>query len=150
MAEENLKSITATGTVFTVVASNTFPAGFEVDGFADDADPFDFSEQEIGEYGIGFNGTIVTWSKAVALPFTLNVIPNSNSDINLSILYNANRRTKDHKPADDVITITATYPDGTTKTLKNGKILSGVPVLSAAQNGRFKTRPYNFVFADAQ
>lgn len=149
MANEYIAQITATGTIYRVVASVTFPQGFDIDELADDTDPFDFPNADIAEYGIAQNGTLLVWNKAVALPVTFNVPPNLSADINLTALYNANRRTKDHQPAGDIITITAIYPDGTTKTLKNGIILTGSPMKSTANNGRFKTRSFGFVFQNA-
>ena len=149
MANNYIAPITATGITYRVVASETFPNGFDITELADDTDPFDFPDADIAEYGIALNGTLVTWNKAVALPVTFNIVPTLDEDKNLTALYNANRRTKDHQPVGDIITITANYPDGTKHTLTNGIIVSGAPLAGVAQNGRFKTRTFTFVFANA-
>ena len=147
---EYIVPITATGITYRIVASVTFPQGFPIAELADDNDPFDFPDVDIAEYGIALNGTLVIWNKAVALPVTFNVVPGMEEDKNLTTLYNANRRTKDHQPAGDIITIIATYPNGEQKVLKHGVIITGAPLASVASNGRFKTRSFSFVFANAE
>lgn len=138
--------ISAAGFFITLVADKTFPAGIILRKFADDSDPFDFPDITVAEYGIGLNGDMVVWQKAVPLPIDLNVLPNTDEEKNLSVLLEANRQKKGKNSAKDVITITANYPDGTVKTLQSGAILVGSPMQSIASNGRMKTKHYGFVF----
>lgn len=147
---EAIQSLSAIGSKLHVTFSNTFPAGFDVEMFADDNDPFQMAEQQIADYAVAFNGTLLTWDKAVVLPFNISVVPGSDEDKNLTIAYNANRRTKDHVPAGDIVTIVGTLPNGETVDLKNGKMLVGKAIKDAASTGRFNSRTFNFVFADAQ
>jgi hypothetical protein len=138
--------ITFAGTVVTIVASTTFPQGFQVTDFSDDADPIDFASVKIGDAVMGVNGDLITFSRAVALPMTLSVIPGSADDVNLSILANANRVSKDKFIAYDLLTTTVIYPDGTQVTLINGKLTDAPFGKSGSSAGRLKTRTYSFLF----
>lgn len=141
-----MEDISAIGVKVNILAVPTFPQGFEVTEMADDADPLDFPEITIAEYGMGVNGDLVVWSRAVPLEVTLNVIPNTEADRNLQILLDMNRVAKCKVSAQDLITLISSYPDGSRKILSNGKIISGTVANSVASNGRIKTRQYRFVF----
>lgn len=129
-----------------LVASATFPAGVTISQFADDADPFDVPSIQVADKAMGVNGDMVTWSKANPLLITLNVIPGSEDDRNLAALLEANRVGRGKFPARDLITATALYPDGTTKTYNGGKITDGAPGQSVASTGRLKSKAYAFAF----
>lgn len=141
-----MQDISGFGIQVRIVASQTFPNGFTVTSFANDADPFSFTDQQIKDSGMGVNGDLVVWSTANPIPLTLNVIPNSEDDDNLTILFEANRAAKGKKPVQDIITMTAIYPDGRQTTLNNGAITNGTPAKSVASAGRLVTRAYAFVF----
>lgn len=138
--------ISGFGLKIWVKASVSFPQGFPVTQFADDADPFDMPSIVIAETGMGLNGDLVKWSKATPLTAVLNVIPNSEDDANLSELYNANRVGKGKSGARDVITMTVAYPDGRTYTLSGGIITEGIAGLPVASAGRLKSKNYGFTF----
>lgn len=140
------KNITGFGVVVQIVASNTFPAGFTVTQFADDADPVDITSIRIADIAMGLNGDLISWSRAAPNPVTLNVIPNTNDDNNLQVLANANRVAQGKTSAKDVITMTIAYPDGHTRTFYNGTITDGMFGNSVASAGRLKTRSYAFSF----
>ena len=131
-----------------IVASNTFPLGFTVTQFSDDADPFDVGSQTIAETAMTLNGDLIKWSTATIIPVTINVIPNSEDDLNLAVLLEANRVGQGKTSARDVITIVATYPDPDTRTTTfiNGAIVEGMTANSIASGGRFKTKNYLFNF----
>jgi hypothetical protein len=134
------------GAQVQIKASNTFPQGFVVSQFADDADPFDFPSVQIADKAMGLNGDLVTWSKANPLMVTINVIPNSEDDINLAILLEANRVGKGKSGARDEITIVTVYPNEGTLTLSAGVITDGPPGNSIASAGRMKSKAYQFSF----
>jgi len=138
--------ISGFGLKIQIVASVTFPAGFNITQFASDADPFDFAAIEIMGREMGLNGDLVTWSTPNPLDATINVIPESEDDKNLAVLYEANRVARGKTSARDVITMTAIYPSGKTLTLTQGKIYSGIPGNPVASAGRMKSKPYMFVF----
>lgn len=140
--------ISATGISVLVRASATFPSGFSVSQFADDADPFDLPALEIASTAMNANGELVVWSSPQPIVPTLNVIPGSEDDNNLAILFEANRAAGGKVVARDIITMTATYPDGSTVTLSNGKMTSGFPGKSVASAGRMKSKAYTFAFQD--
>jgi hypothetical protein len=141
-----MSNISGFGLLVTVRASNTFPAGFTVTQFADDADPFDLPSIQIGDKAMGLNGDLVTWSKANPIAITLAVVPGSSDDINLGILFEANRPGRNKFTMRDEITMTAVYPDGRTTTLTGGAITDGMPGNSVASAGRMKSKQYGFAF----
>lgn len=141
-----MQDISAFGTRVRLVASVTFPAGIDITQFADDADSLDVPQQQIRDKAMGVNGDLVVWSKANPLTVTINVIPGSEDDRNLSVLLEANRVARGKTGARDVITMTALYPDGTTQTWASGAITDGIPGKALASSGRIKTKPYMFAF----
>lgn len=141
-----MADISGFGLQINIVASRTFPQGFVVTQFADDADPFDMPSMQIADTGMGVNGDMVSWSLANPIKPTLNVIPGSDDDKNLQVLFEQNRVGKGKFGALDVITMTGVYPDGTTITLTNGKITDGMPGKSLASAGRLKSKNYAFAF----
>lgn len=140
--------ISATGLALNIIASKTFPNGFSVTEFADDADPFDLPAVTAATAAMNVNGDLVVFSSPQPILPTVNVIPGSEADNNLQILFEANRAAKGKKVARDVIKIVATYPDGSTVTVSNGKLLTGNPGNSVASAGRQKSKAYAFAFQD--
>lgn len=134
------------GLKLQVVASNTFPAGFEVSQFADDADPLDFPTVKIGDSAIGPNGDLVAWNMAAKIPLNLNVVPTGTDDDNLSALFNANFPGRGKVAANDKITIVGVYQSGKTVTLSQGVCIQFMPADSGVSTGRLKTKPYSFEF----
>jgi hypothetical protein len=134
------------GAQVQIKASETFPQGFVVTQFADDADPFDIPSIQIADKAMGLNGDMVTWSRANPITITINVVPGSDDDRNLAILLEANRPGKGKRPAQDIITVVAAYPDEGTLTLTEGKLTDGPPGKSIASAGRLKSNAYQFAF----
>lgn len=138
----------AIGVSVRCLASSTFPSGFTITAFADDADPFDLPSMDIAQTAMNVNGDLVTWSSPTPIEITLNVIPNSEDDQNLSAVFEANRAGKNKMHARDSITLVASYPDGSSLTLSNGKMTSGTPASSPSSDGRVKSKAYSFAFQD--
>lgn len=141
-----MSDISGFGLKVRVVASETFPSGFDVTQFADDADPFDLPSMQIRDKAMGLNGDLVTWSKANPIPATLALIPGSDDDKNMAVLFEANRVGKGKQGARDVITLTAIYPNGEVWTGSQGVITDGMPGRGVASAGRLKTNAYQFAF----
>lgn len=141
-----MSDISVFGLKVRVIASNTFPTGFSGTEFADDADPFDLPSMQIADKAVGPNGDLMTWGTANPIEITLNVIPNSDFDQNLSILFDANRPGRGKSRAADNITMVGYYPNGDVITLSKGAITNGPPAPSAASSGRLKTNAYMFAF----
>jgi len=138
--------ITGFGLVVVLTASNTFPAGLAISQFADDSDPLDISAIKIADTSMGLNGDLIKSSRAVANPMVLNVIPNSDDDLNLAILAAANRVSQGGKNAKDVITAVITYPDSKVITMNSGFITDAPFGTGVSSAGRLKTKSYTFSF----
>lgn len=141
-----MQDISGFGLRARIVASSTFPEGFTLSAFADDADPFDFPAHVVTETAMGVNGDLVWWSRASPLLITFNVIPGSEDDLNMSVLLEANRVGAGKNSARDTVTVTAVYPDSKTITLSQGKLTTGHPGRSVASAGRMKAKSYTFAF----
>ena len=141
-----MNNISGFGIQVNLIASNSFPVGFLINEFADDADPFDLPSLQIADSAMGLNGDLISWSKANPIKITLNVIPGSFSDVNLAILFEANRVGRGKIGARDIITLTGIYPNSTFVTLTNGIITDGMPAKSVSSAGRLKSKSYNFSF----
>lgn len=141
-----MNDISVFGLRVQLTASQTFPSGISLTQFADDADPFDAPSMQIRDKAMGVNGDLITWSKAMPIALTLNIVPNSEDDRNLAVLFDANRVGKGKQGAQDVVGITVVYPDGRTASFTQGTITDGMPANSAASSGRLKSKPYVFAF----
>ncbi len=134
------------GSYVTVIGSVTYPQGINVTQFADDADPLDMPSIQIMDKAMGLNGDLITWNKANPLPLTINVIPGSEDDINLSILAENNRVGKGKNSSRDTITLNVIYPDGSKLQFVQGKITDAMFGNSIASAGRLKSKAYIFHF----
>jgi hypothetical protein len=141
-----MQNISGFGLVARITASNTFPNGFTVTEFADDADPLDSPDLEVADSAFGLNGDMVVWTRPIGIEITTNVIPTSEGDQNLAVLVDANRIGKGKQSARDVIGIVFTYPSGMIVNMSPGIIITGSIVPQIASAGRFKTRAYRFRF----
>lgn len=141
-----MQEVSGFGLEVRIIASKTFPAGFTVTEFADDIDPFDLPELQINDVAMGLNGDMVTWTFHTPLSFSIGVIPKSDADKNLAILFEANRAARGKRPSRDIITVVGSYPDGSVITLSQGVVFSSLPGNSVASAGRYKSKPYNFRF----
>ena len=143
-----MNDVSATGFSLHLRASVKFPSGFQLTAFADDADPFDLPVVTAAEVANDINGNMISWSTPTPQQIVINVLPGSEEDENLSILLEANIAKRGRRHAGDVITLVATYADGSTTIGRNGKILSGSRGKSVASAGRLKSKTYTFAFAD--
>src|SRR5579859_2581163 len=134
-----MQNVSGFGSRVTIVASNTFPQGIDITAFSEDADPFDLPDVVVGASAMGPNGDLITWSSATMTALTVNVIPGSDDDKNLQVLFQANAPGRGRQPANDVITATCIYPDGSGVILTPGVVISGMPGSSIAGSGRQKT-----------
>lgn len=141
-------NISGFGLAANIVASNTFPSGFALTEFADDADPLDSPDLELADTGYGLNGNMVVWSRPQGLEIVLAVIPNSDGDINMQVLVEANRVGFKKRGARDLINIALTYPSGEQATMASGVIMTGPFTKRIASAGRFKTNTYRFRFEE--
>lgn len=138
--------ISGFGSSLRIMASNTFPIGIEITQFADDSDPIDIPALQISDSAMGVNGDKVNWTVANQIMATTNVIPGSDDDRNLALLFEANRAGRNKTSAKDVITMLATYPDGQIATFTGGSCQEFMPAKSVSSDGRLKSKSYLFSF----
>lgn len=141
-----MQNVSGYGLVVQVTASNTFPTGLSITQFAADTDPLDLATIEVADSEMGLNGDLITWAKAAKKPMVLAVIPGSDDDQNLQILFNANTVGPFNVGARDVIQCTVQYPDGSQEPLYNGIIKAGAAGRSVTGSGKQKTKTYAFDF----
>lgn len=139
-------NISGFGLEARITASNTFPNGFLVTEWADDADPLDTGDVDLADTGMGLNGDLVVWARPQGIEITLSVIPQSDSDANLAVLADANRIAKGKPISRDAIGIVFTYPNGQVVTMSKGIIVSAPMLNQVASAGRLKTKTYKFRF----
>lgn len=141
-----MQNISGNGFQIQLLATFTFPIGITISQASDDSDPIDFPSMQIADKAMGLNGDLLAWSKANPIVVNIAVIPSSEDDKNLSILFNNNRVGRRKISTQDIITLTVTYPNSDIVTLNNGIITDGPPALSIASAGRLKTKTYSFSF----
>lgn len=123
-------------------ASKTFPNGIPLSSFADDGDPLDSPDLAIADMAMGPNGDTITWSRPQLIEISFTLIPQSQDDLNMTVLVDANRVAKGKSSARDAITIVWTYPNGMVVTCSDGKLVTGPVVQSGSSNGRVKSKRY--------
>lgn len=142
-----MEDISIFGLSANVTADTTFPNGLVITSFADDADPLDSPDLDIADMAMGPNGDAVTWSRPQLIEIAINVIPQSQDDVNLTALQDANRVAKGKSSARDQIGIVFCYPNGMKVTCSEGKMVVANAVQSGSAAGRAKSKRYAFRFA---
>jgi len=138
--------VSAFGTKVQLFASSTFPNGITITQFADDADGLDIPSVQIGDAAKGTNGDLVRWAKAAVETVTLNIIPGTDNDKDLKVLFDNNKPGPGKSPARDEIKLIITHPDGSVDTKEGGGCTDYIPGQPFASSGRNKTKPYTFKF----
>lgn len=138
--------IGAYGLSINVVALQSFPMGFSLSEFADDADPLVVEETEPFGYELLFDGDIFSFDKASVIKLSVTVIAGSEDDTNLRLLLQSKKGSKSILPVPDMTTMVITYPTGHV-ILTKGTIISGPLADSSRADGRKHGNKYTFVFA---
>lgn len=141
-----MNDVSATGTKVFITASHTFPAGIWVSQFADDKDAVTSDSTTVNETAMGPNGDMVFFGTPNPATLKMGVIPGSEDDKNLQILYNANRVAKNKASVKDIIQAVVHYPNGEKKTFVNGVITDGPAAYTATSNARLNGNEYGFAF----
>ena len=141
-----MEDISGTGIEITLIAAPTFPAGLTLNAFADDSDPLDTPELQTADWGMGVNGDLVIWNTPKPIEVTIGMIHETEQERNLALLADANRPAKGKLTTKDVITMTVNYPNGMRKTLTSGRLVASLPLTPVASAGRYKSKPYRFIF----
>lgn len=141
-----MKDISAFGIRVNLIAHNTYPNGVTITEFSDDTDAIDVPVLQIADSAMGINGDLIVWSKANPITFTMSVLPNTDNDRILGILFEANRPGKGKIGQRDIITLNITYPAGDFVQFTQGVMTDGFPFSGAQSTGRLKTKTYSFAF----
>lgn len=141
-----MQDISGFGLGIQIIATNTFPIGLSLSQFADDSDPLDLATIQIADDAMGLNGDLINWASPIAIPMAVGVIPGSDDDRDLAILFEANRTGRGKRGAKDIISGVVTYPDGSFISLIAGYTREYMPGKSVASSGRFKSKIYIFRF----
>jgi len=145
-----MQDVSSIGIAVRLKASVTFPLGILITAFPEDGDFGPSGDNEIAGNASGVNGDLIVWKTVNGIEVNVPVIPNTEDDSLMDLLFNANRGAKNRFPKKDVIQITATNPvTGVIKTYKNGVIKTGTVGYTYGGDGRIKTKTYGFVFEDA-
>lgn len=139
-------NISGFGLSINLNASLTFPNGFVITEFADDADPLDSPDVDVADTAMGLNGDFLLWARAQSIEASISVIAGTPSDVNLGILFEANRVAKGKTVARDIVGLQVNYPNGLIASLSRGVMVAGQAMPQIASAGRFKTRTYRFRF----
>jgi hypothetical protein len=137
------------GVKVILIATGTFPVGFVITQFADNADSIAVENVDIADGTVGMNGDFIRWQAGKPILIDINVIPGGTDDRNLQILAEANRATLGKVPINDVITLTKVLPDGTGLMAVKGVLVNAPIGTSIEGSGRLKTKTYKFKFENA-
>ena len=141
-----MENVSVNGSSARLVASYTFPAGFDIVKFADDADPFDIADNTVASHASGINGDLVVWSNANGIEITLSVLPGTEEANNMAILWSANKVAPQKVAVKDILTLVISLPNGKQQIYSGGALLSGPAGISGSSDGRQKTQTYSMVF----
>ena len=141
-----MQNISGFGAKVTVVATVSFPVGFDITQFADDKDPLKIEEVELTGFELLIDGSLFTFNKGAAIKVEISVIPGSDDDINLKILLQAKKGSV--IPLPDVTSIAITYGNGGIVGFSAGAIVSGPLADSISSDARLVGNRYTFVFGE--
>ncbi len=141
-----MSNISALGTQVKVIASKSFPIGFDVADYADDVDGLVFDAQDIANTAMTLNGNLLVWNKATPIPISISVVPGGSDDQNLGVIFVFIRVAVGTMSVKDLITFVIPFPDGRIVTVSGGTMISGQSASSVSSDGRFKTKTYTFQF----
>lgn len=138
--------ISTAGSGITIFTLRSFPMGFRLSAFADDADALDVEQTEVTGFERLYDGTIFSYDKNSPVLLSVGIIPNTDDDINLKILLQSRKPAKATIPIADDVTMVIGYADGGRNVLSNGVILGGAMADSLLASGRKKSNVYHFAF----
>lgn len=145
-----MQDVSSVGISVQIKASITFPAGITVTAFPEDGDIGITGNSEIAGNASGVNGDLIVWKTVNGIELNVPIIPNTNDESLLNILFDANRASKNRFPVKDIITLVTTNPvTGVVRTYTNGVVKNGPVGYQYGGDGRIRTKTYGFVFEDA-
>jgi hypothetical protein len=140
--------VSALGFSILVTDDKIFPNGFQITRTADGADPLDLPDVTIGEATVDANGWIVYASTPQPLLFNMNLLPLSDEDENMSVLFNAHRPAAGRARTGGKMSVTVQYADGSSMSATDVKFIGGSIGKSIQQPSRYKNKQYMFAAQD--
>ena len=140
--------VSAIGFKILVKDTKIFPDGFTISRTADGADPFAFSTVTVGSATTDANGYKVYATTPNPTEFTINLLPTSEEDKNMSLLFESHRPRPGIPRTGGEITITVIYADGSSTTANDCSFLTGDPKRSIQGDSRYKNKVYTFACED--
>ncbi len=138
--------ISTVGSGVTIFSLTSFPMGFRVGSFADDGDSLVVEPTEVSGFEKLYDGRIFGFDKTSPVLLSLNVIPNTEEDINLKILLQKRKSNPTFLALPDDITMVISYADGGRNVLSEGVMVGGSIADSMLSAGRKKSNTYSFAF----
>jgi hypothetical protein len=138
--------ISTAGSGLTIFSVNSFPMGFRLSSFADDADSLVIEPTMVSGFEKLYDGTIFGFDKTSPILLSVGVIPNTDDDINLKILLQTRKSNPTYISLLDTVTMVISYPDGGRNVLSGGVMLGGSIADSMLSGGRKKSNTYSFAF----
>lgn len=145
-----MADVSAVGISVRLVASVTYPMGITLTAFPEEGEVGISGDTEIAGNASGVNGDLIWWKTVNGIEVNLPIIPNTNDEALLDVLFQGNRAAKNRFPKKDIIQMIVTNPvTGVAKTYKNGVVKSGAVGYQYGNDGRIRNKTYGFVFEDA-
>lgn len=139
-------NLAANGLSIRIIASTTFPLGFDVKGLADDSDPLTFESVPSVEHYKNINGETAFSTPPVLVKGQVVVWSGSEGDKNLSLINLLNASMNGKAAVVDDLTMIVRYPDGEMITCTLGKITGGALASSVTTSGKKQANTYTFSF----
>lgn len=136
------------GTSITILAMKTFPVGFNITKFADDVAPVEFGETQLADHEFLVDGGMFSFDTSSAISVKIGVIPGTEDDENLSILFNASKSIFRVGGLPDLMVMTIMYPNQPPIILNAGYMRAGKAGTTISEAGRGKGKIYEFVFSE--
>jgi hypothetical protein len=143
-----MENVSAFGTSINILATRSFPIGFQVKKLADDKDPLVIEEIEPTGHEFLVDGSLFIFDKATAIKVKISVVAGSDDDLNLKVMLQARKGTPSILNLPDITTMTILYGNNGSVMFTSGSIVSGPLGDSINQSGRYPSNTYTFVFSD--
>lgn len=142
-----MTDISAAGLSITFVTTISYPLGFTITAFADDADPLNIADINVGDMALDLNGNAYEWSVAEPVPVDLNLHANTEGSEDLDGLFDANKPGPNKQTVRDTITMTVNFPNKPTEIYSGGTTISYAPGTGTNSSGKQKVKKYSFKFS---
>ena len=142
-------NVTGVGAKFIIFDKNgQYPNGYVITEFSDDSDPIDNPNKTIVQYANALNGTLLYWYKTSPNEINISVYADSDGDIYLTSLLQANDPQKNKKIINSELDAQLIYNNGKVVFMNNGKLVEGSYIGGISSDGKKKTKTFKFIFEE--